>query len=232
MINEFEQINSINIFGHLAYGLILMSFLVRRMLLLRSFAIVASCSSIFYNYNVAQNPIWIPIQWNVLFITVNCYHIIMALLARREIKINDVEEFVYGKNFQSMTRVEFKRLLNCGYTRTYHPGQKLVEQHDNLGAIFLILEGEVQVSMNGSVVANLGKGDFVGEMSFLTNQPTKADVLLSEVSRIHYWDMEELKSFFSKNPSILAKFHSAIGNQLITRLVSKSLSEVKLKRAA
>lgn len=222
----------VTLLGHLAYGLILLSFLVKQILLLRALAIVASFCSIAYNYSVSASPIWIPIQWNVLFITVNCYHITLALLARRQIRISEVEEFVWGRNFQSMTRVEFKRLLKCGHTRTYHPGQKLIEKDDNLGAIFLVLEGEASVSMQGLTVARLSKGEFIGEMSFLTGQPTRADVVISKTAKIHYWDNDELRVFFSKNPMLLGKFHSAIGNQLIGRLIEKSLSEAQQRRAA
>jgi CRP-like cAMP-binding protein len=224
---DISSFNIESLPAHLAFGLVFISFLVKKMILLRTFAITASVCSIFYNYHLSHGPSWVPIQWNCLFILVNFYHITMAILAQREIKIEDPEEYVYAKNFHSMTRVEFKRLLKCGHTRTYHKGHKLIEQDENLNAIFLIIDGEGTVYFNNLEVAKLTKGDFIGEMSFLTQQSTKGSVIISETSKIHFWDKETLAGFFAKNPVLLAKFHSAIGNQLITRLVTKSISEAE-----
>lgn len=221
------------ILGHVAYALIFCSFLVKRMILLRLFAIAASMLSIIYNYNVSTDPIWVPIQWNALFIVVNIFHVAMAIAARRDIKLDQKEEFAYSTLFRIMTRVEFKRLLNCGFKRTFYTGQKIVEQDDELQAIFLILEGEAHVMVNGCKVAVLTKGEFIGEMSFLTNELTRADVIISKNSIVQYWDLNDLKTFFRKNPAVLASFHSAIGNQLISRLIAQStkLSLVGTKAA-
>jgi len=205
----------------MAYGLILVSFIVKQILLLRVFAVVASFSSIFYNFHIAHDPLWIPIQWNLLFITVNSYHLIMFVLAKRKIKLSDMESFVYHKHFSAITPVEFKRLLKCGHTRNYYKDQKLIEANSHLGAIFLIMEGEVNVSLHGKIITQLKKSEFIGEMSFLTGQKTRADIILSTTCKIHYWDLEELNTFFRRNPSILASFHSAIGHQLISRLLKK-----------
>ncbi len=233
----FNQ-ESIHVFGHLAYGLILTSFIVKQMLLLRIFSVVASLSSIFYNYHLTSSPIWIPIQWNILFILVNAYHIFMHLSAKRKIPLTDIEHFVHSKNFPTMTTVEFKRLLSSGHTRTYHKGQKLIEENSQLGAIFLIMEGEVQVCSKGKVISSLSHGEFIGEMSFLTGQMTKTDIILTTTSKIHYWDLDDLDNFFRKYPLILSKFHSAIGTQLISRMLQKedvmacTNNELPFKKAA
>ncbi len=212
---------AIQILGHAAYGLVLCSFIVKRMLVLRLFAVPASLLSILFNYYSAGAPVWIPIQWNVLFLLVNCFHIGMALAAQRKIELPADKEFIYQKNFTSMTRVEFKRLLAVGHTRTYHTGHQLIAQHDQIDSIFMIVEGSAQVRINGHTVATLTQGEFIGEMSFLTHQLTRGEVTMAQTTKIHYWDEQDLRVFFAKNPTILASFHSAIGNQLISRLLAQ-----------
>ena len=61
--------------GHLAFGLIAFSFVVKDIFWLRVMSITASAFSIFYNYFIPAEPMIIAIGWNFIFITVNLYHI-------------------------------------------------------------------------------------------------------------------------------------------------------------
>ena len=61
--------------GHLAFGLIAFSFLVKDILWLRVVSILASLFSIFYNYVIPLEPMWIAVGWNIVFVMVNLYHI-------------------------------------------------------------------------------------------------------------------------------------------------------------
>lgn len=153
----------------------------------------------------------------------------MHLLSLRKVDISGKDEKVYTKYFSNLTPVEFLRLLKVGHTRNYSPGSTIIEEGEELPVLFLLMEGEVSVHINGLQVAKLESGDFIGEMSFLTEQKTRAKVIVSKDSKIHFWDKEKLKSFLNKNPALLAKFHGAIGNQLINKLISKSVFEAEEK---
>ena len=65
--------------GHLAFGLIAFSFLVKDILWLRVLSVLASTFSIFYNYTIPVSPMWLAINWNIVFILVNVYHIAVII---------------------------------------------------------------------------------------------------------------------------------------------------------
>lgn len=153
---------------------------------------------------------------------VNIYHIVMIILGKRQIKLESHLEYIYSKVFPRITKIEFKRLFDCGFTRSYDRGFQLIDQDENPEAIFLILSGSADIYMDEQFVARLEKGEFIGEMGFLTGQKTSATVVMAENSKVQYWDINELKLYLSKNPKLLPDFHSAIGNQLIKRLISSS----------
>ena len=71
--------NLANIAGHLAFGLIAFSFLVKDILWLRVVSILASLFSVFYNYVIPTNPMWLAINWNIVFVVVNLYHIAVII---------------------------------------------------------------------------------------------------------------------------------------------------------
>ena len=51
--------------GHLAFGLIAFSFLVKDILWLRIVSNLASLFSVFYNWVIPIEPMWIAIHWNL-----------------------------------------------------------------------------------------------------------------------------------------------------------------------
>ena len=53
--------NIATIAGHLAFGLIAFSFLVKDILYLRFLSILARLFSVFYNFYIPVDPMWLPI---------------------------------------------------------------------------------------------------------------------------------------------------------------------------
>ena len=71
--------------GHLAFGLIAFSFLVKDIFWLRIVSIAASLFSVFYNYFIPMEPMWLAINWNFVFVVVNVYHIAVILYEKRAV---------------------------------------------------------------------------------------------------------------------------------------------------
>jgi hypothetical protein len=205
--------------GHLAYTLIFFSFIVRKMLWLRGLAIIAGVASISYNYHISSSPLWVPIQWNMLFIATNLLQIVFLLKGKMNVKFNGPLDKVYQSRFQHFTPMEFKTLIDIAYTRSSPVNTVLIENNVGLDSVFLLLEGVCSVQLNGKELAVLREGDFMGEMSFLTDSKTRADVCAK--SRITYliWDKEKLHSSLAKNANLLHRFEGAIGRQLIDAIV-------------
>lgn len=232
-----NELSLAEISGHIAYTLIFFSFLVRKMLYLRVFAIIASLFSTYYNFKVAGGPIWVPIQWNGVFIAVNLYHIAMIIHKLRPVKLTEEQDRIHQKLFTSMQDIDFRNFFDLGYTRTYNAKNILIEQGEELPALFLILSGDVSILIDGKKVASLEANQFVGEMSFLTREPTRATVQIDHTAKIHFWDRETLDQYLTKHPDMLNKLHAAIGTQLIDQIISKSkqeadIIELPVKKAA
>ncbi|MCR9204513.1 MAG: cyclic nucleotide-binding domain-containing protein [Halobacteriovoraceae bacterium] len=220
-----ENFDPTQVAGHVAYFLIFISFLVKRMLLLRGFAIAASCLSLFYSFNTTGGPLWVPIQWNFVFIAVNLYHITKIFISMRPVELNNTQKQAYQSAFKSMPIKDFRNFFDLGITRTYNPKDILINQGQELPALFFIINGKVDIFINGKYVNSLSKNQFIGEMSFLTRELTTAKVILSSESKIHYWDRPSLDKYFKKNPDMLTKIHAAIGTQLIGHIVQQEFEK-------
>lgn len=77
------------LFGHLAFVLIAFSFLVKDILWLRCISIIASIAGIVYNYVAPSTPLWLVINWNLVFIAINTVQIALLIRERMGIEFTD-----------------------------------------------------------------------------------------------------------------------------------------------
>lgn len=78
--------------------------------------------------------------------------------------------------FHKTTKKQRQTLAKLGKVITWREGTTPIKQGSKGAAFFLILEGRVDVSTDGSSVARLGEGDFVGEIALIEDTPRNADV--------------------------------------------------------
>ena len=97
--------NIATIAGHLAFGLIAFSFLVKDILWLRLVSVLASLFSIFYNWVIPIEPMWIAIGWNFIFILLNLYHIAVIIYEKRPVQMSPKHKELYETMFKWMTPV-------------------------------------------------------------------------------------------------------------------------------
>ena len=58
--------------------------------------------NIFYNYFIPVEPMWLAINWNIVFVAVNLYHIAVIIYEKRPVDMTDKEKELYDsfKNVQ------------------------------------------------------------------------------------------------------------------------------------
>tara|TARA_B100001113_G_scaffold300557_1_gene259325 strand:- start:139 stop:789 length:651 start_codon:yes stop_codon:yes gene_type:complete len=214
--------NIASLAGHLAFGLIAFSFLVKDIFWLRIVSILASLFSVFYNFYIPANPMWLAINWNFIFIAVNVYHIAVILYEKREIKMDDKNEELYQTLFKEMTPVEYLKISRAAQWRKYKSGEILTRQQHLVPDLILIYNGTVDVAVDGKKVAELKDGQFVGEMSFLTEKSATADCIVKHDSECLVWKQREFKELLKRNPSLYFTIQSLLSAQVSHNLVSSS----------
>ncbi|MEO5885630.1 MAG: cyclic nucleotide-binding domain-containing protein [Candidatus Limnocylindrales bacterium] len=63
---------------------------------------------------------------------------------------------------------------------TFETGQVIARRGDVGTGFFVVATGRVQVERDGRTIANLGPGEFFGELSVLDGQPRTAQVVAAE----------------------------------------------------
>ena len=80
----------------------------------------------------------------------------------------------------------------------------------------------VDVDEDKEKVAELKDGQFVGEMSFLTEKPATATCVVKHDSELLVWKQEQFKELLKRNPSLYFTIQSLLSAQVSSNLVSSS----------
>ena len=207
--------NIATIAGHLAFGLIAFSFLVKDILWLRIVSILASAFSIFYNWVIPVEPMWIAIHWNLVFIMLNLYHIAVIIYEKRPVHMNPKDKELYETLFKDLSPVEYLKISKIANWKKFKSGQKIIKQGLPVKDLVLIYNGTVDVAVDNAKVAELRDGQFVGEMSFLTEKPATATCITKHATECLVWKQDEFKELLKRNPSLYYTIQGLLSNQLV-----------------
>lgn len=118
--------------------------------------------------------------------------------------------------FQQFSSYEKKRVAgNRASFGSYTAGQRLIREGDTDTSFFIILSGEVTVVKQGTPIINLGKGDFFGEMAFLTNEPRGTSVVAADD------DVIALRVDQGLMVKLSADIREKIKDQIINKLIER-----------
>ena len=208
--------------GHLAFGLIAFSFLVKDILWLRIVSILASLFSVFYNWVIPVEPMWIPIGWNFVFVLLNLYHIAIIVYEKRPVDMSPKHKELYETMFKNMTPVEFLKITKIADWVQFKSKELITQKGHRVPTLNLIYNGTVDVLVEGKKVAELKDGQFVGEMSFLTEKPATATCVVKHDTECLVWKQEQFKDLLKRNPSLYFTIQGLLSAQVSSALVSSN----------
>ena len=95
------------------------------------------------------------------------------------------------------------------------PAERDLTREGEAGKEFVIvIEGAADVLRDGELIAGLGPGDFVGEISLVTGQPRTATVRTREPSRVLVIGSQAFKTLMRDVPTIQTRVLMALAMRL------------------
>jgi len=202
---------------HIANVLYLFSYSMRDILWLRILTVAAACFMIPYFY-YQRDPLYAPIFWNLVFMALNVYWIARLLFERRPVKLSDDERQLCQIAFRTLTPREMKKILKLSSWEDADPGECFVSKDEPLERLILIYSGKADVEIDGRTIGKLHAGQFIGELSYFTDEVAAANVVATEATRYVSWPKDRLKSFLEKDSDLRAAFQIILGSVLAKRL--------------
>jgi len=203
----FDFLTDATVVFFIANSLYVISYMLTSMLWLRVLAIIAAASTFPYFY-LQLEPLWSALFWQACFLAVNLANLLVLLFSMRAANFDGDEELAYEIKFSDLKPYEVRPIFKLAEHISAKPGHVLLEDGDQNETLFLILHGECRIIKNGSEVAVLGPGHFVGELSFLSDHEVSADVITAGDCRLMSWNKQSLAPLFRKQGLYESYFHA------------------------
>lgn len=116
--------------------------------------------------------------------------------------------------FSELSPKELKSILATTREVKVDAGQAVTTQGEKGGRFFLILEGEVDVVIDGDTVNHMGPGAYFGEMSLLDGEPRSATVVGTTPLVVLSLASFNFKPLLREYPSIAEKLLATLSRRV------------------
>jgi CRP/FNR family transcriptional regulator, cyclic AMP receptor protein len=107
-----------------------------------------------------------------------------------------------AKLFAALTDKERAVLKSAATLRYCKEGERIIEQGKPSGRMFIVLDGQAEVRVNGKLVATLPEQSLVGEIEFLDKLPASADVVILKETHLIELNNAALTGLMKKQPRL------------------------------
>jgi CPA1 family monovalent cation:H+ antiporter len=116
--------------------------------------------------------------------------------------------------FADLTRPQLEEVAHTVDEEMFAEGQRVLRQGMQGGGLFIILDGDAKVLIDGQERGRLGRGDFFGEIATLTGDAPTADVVATTMLRCLTISGPELEQFLLDHPRVMLRMLKAEARRL------------------
>ena len=139
------------------------------------------------------------------------------------LRLPEAERELLRSIFTGLDDVQIAQLLVAGQFVDIAKGTTLTEENEPLETLFFICAGHLRVSVAGREVAHVEKGNFVGEIAFLTEKPATATVVAEDSVRALVFERAELNQFFRDEAEVAGLIYQLLGRELAQKLRARNV---------
>lgn len=110
---------------------------------------------------------------------------------------------------------ELDEVAQCATQLDYKAGKVLMNEGGSAHEMFVVVEGELEVTRGGEHIADLGPGSFAGEMALLTHTHRNSTVTTKTAASVLHLDGRGFSAVLRDVPSIAAKMLPIIASRVI-----------------
>jgi CRP-like cAMP-binding protein len=116
--------------------------------------------------------------------------------------------------FADLTPAQLKGIAHRFEEEVFQRGTRILRKDLKGSGLFVILEGEAVLMIDGRERARFGPGEFVGEISLLTGEEPNADVEAGTLLRCLVIPRPDFEPFLIEHPHVLYRMLQAEARRL------------------
>ncbi len=124
-----------------------------------------------------------------------------------------------GEFFSKLSPEETTDLMSLGHSTSYPPNMVLFSEDDEASGLYVVLEGEVKLSMNSRDGRSLtlriaAKGEILGLVSALTGSPFEKTAATLYPSKVAFISRRDFLAFLARHPESYKTVTDELGRQM------------------
>lgn len=116
--------------------------------------------------------------------------------------------------FSACSKAELQRIASLADELDLAEGATLIREGERGREFLVIVGGNVRVTRRGRKLADLGAGDFIGEIALVSDVPRTATVTATSPVRLLVVTDREFRHLIEQVPSIATKVLQSLGERL------------------
>lgn len=116
--------------------------------------------------------------------------------------------------FADLSPAQLEAVSHRFEEEVFPEGERVLRKNLKGSGLFVILEGDAVVRLDGLEVTRFGPGDFFGEISLLTSEPPNADVVALTLLRCLVIPGPDFEPFLLEYPHVLYRMLQAEARRL------------------
>ncbi len=134
-----------------------------------------------------------------------------------------VDTLRYISLFRHLTMKELLSVMEILRVESCGTGEVIIREAEASDSLYVVLSGELEVTKNGSLLAELKPGTHFGEMALLNQRPRSATVTSRKPSRLLVMDRAAFAELVRREPTLGVKFLWTFAQVLSLRLDEATL---------
>jgi CRP/FNR family transcriptional regulator, cyclic AMP receptor protein len=116
--------------------------------------------------------------------------------------------------FAACTKSELQQIAQLADELDLAEGATLIREGERGREFIVVAEGTVRVSRGGTVIRDLGSGDFIGEIALVVDRPRTATVTATSPVRLLVVTDRAFSRLLEQVPSVAPKVMQSLGERL------------------
>ena len=116
--------------------------------------------------------------------------------------------------FAGLSKKELAAVSSLATRLDLPAGKELTKQGETGQEFVIVLDGQVDVVIDGNVVASRGPGEYFGEIALLSERPRTATVVSTTPVAVEVIGRREFRALVEDQPAIEAQLQAAMAERL------------------
>ncbi|WP_299373503.1 cyclic nucleotide-binding domain-containing protein [uncultured Tateyamaria sp.] len=213
MLNDLVPAETIVLLAGIAFTL---AYLIINQVVLRLIILVGTALYIWYYWVVADAPLWTAIYTSVAMGTANLIGLGSLFWRQSKLAVPHQHRDIYTQ-FSSLPPGDFRDLVTCARRYTLADDADITTEGAPVENLFYVISGQIKIEKRGETFP-MPAGVFVGEVAYLSRQPSAASTRLSAGAEVLEWNVAALRRQAARKSRFKLALEAMISRDLAVKV--------------